>query len=104
MTDFASDYDALFDLTRREIEALRQHDPEHELLKFVGPVFETEHWETEIEQAFFTLFNPTGRLSWVKMLIAYLVAIRQALGRIPEEQPMTPGEPADTTPGEPVPF
>lgn len=89
MTDFISDVEALFRIIERELVELREMHPEHELLKFAGPVLETEEWVTEVHLDFLDRFNPTGTVTWVKQRANYLVEIRRALGRVPPENDST---------------
>ncbi len=96
MTDSAADIDALFNILEREIQELRELSPEHELLKFAGPVLENEDWITEVHLDFLNRFNPTGQASWARQRRNYLVEIRRALGRIPDVQPAATSAPPDS--------
>ena len=104
MADMATDIDAMFSILERDIQELQTVDPKHELLKFAGAILETEDWVTEIHLDSLNRFNPTGNASWVKQRTSYLVAIRRALGKVPDVAPVAPEQPDSETEEEDIPF
>lgn len=105
MADTATEFDALLGIIDDEAKELRGLNPEHELLRFLNPILGSAEWPEEIHAEFLARFDPEDKLTVVKVRVAYLVAIRRALGRVPEVQPVaTPAPPDSDIAAEDIPF
>lgn len=77
MTIPASDVDALFDLIEAEAKKLRETNPDHELLEFIGPVMGTEQWTTKVGEKFLTMFDTDGKKTVITIRVAYYQALME---------------------------
>lgn len=97
MTDFASDYEALFRLIETEGNELKGVDPEHEILQFFEPILQNEKWGEQRGQAFLERFDPNEDKTVVGLRVAYYKALRVANGKPEIDTPKLAPKPKPPT-------